>query len=58
MFRGDHSQGVINTFSQDLEPESVAISADDRYAFISLQVGIIFHISFLNCLIVYTYIYH
>ena len=38
VFRGDHGAGIINTFSQDLEPESVAISNDDRFAFISCQV--------------------
>nr|XP_022331610.1 mesenchyme-specific cell surface glycoprotein-like isoform X2 [Crassostrea virginica] len=37
VFRGDHGAGIINTFSQDLEPESVAISNDDRFAFVSCQ---------------------
>ncbi|XP_062575707.1 mesenchyme-specific cell surface glycoprotein-like [Saccostrea cucullata] len=37
VFRGDHSAGIVNTFSQDLEPESVTISNDDRFAFISCQ---------------------
>ncbi|XP_061168866.1 mesenchyme-specific cell surface glycoprotein-like [Saccostrea echinata] len=37
VFRGDHSAGIINTFSQDLEPESVTISNDDRFAFVSCQ---------------------
>ena len=40
VFRGDHGAGIINTFSQDLEPESVTISNDDRFAFISCQVFI------------------
>ncbi|XP_056022310.1 mesenchyme-specific cell surface glycoprotein-like [Ostrea edulis] len=37
VFRGDHDKGVVNTFSQDLEPESITISNDDRFAFISCQ---------------------
>ncbi|XP_062575708.1 mesenchyme-specific cell surface glycoprotein-like [Saccostrea cucullata] len=37
VFRGDHSAGIVNTFSQDLEPESVTISNDDRFAFVSCQ---------------------
>uniref|UniRef100_A0A8W8IAW3 Choice-of-anchor I domain-containing protein n=3 Tax=Magallana gigas TaxID=29159 RepID=A0A8W8IAW3_MAGGI len=37
VFRGDHGVGIVNTFSQDLEPESVTISNDDRFAFVSCQ---------------------
>ncbi|XP_052101359.1 mesenchyme-specific cell surface glycoprotein-like [Mytilus californianus] len=37
IFRGDQSANVETTFSKDLEPESVAIDQDDRYAYISLQ---------------------
>nr|XP_034312879.1 mesenchyme-specific cell surface glycoprotein-like [Crassostrea gigas] len=37
VFRGNHSAGIVNTFSQDLEPESVTISNDDRFAFVSCQ---------------------
>uniref|UniRef100_A0A8W8IAW7 Choice-of-anchor I domain-containing protein n=7 Tax=Magallana gigas TaxID=29159 RepID=A0A8W8IAW7_MAGGI len=37
VFRGDHGAGIVNTFSQDLEPESVTISNDDRFAFVSCQ---------------------
>lgn len=38
VWRGDGS-GQINTFSQDLEPESVVINEDDTLAYIILQVG-------------------
>ncbi|KAK3098583.1 hypothetical protein FSP39_020936 [Pinctada imbricata] len=36
-FRGLHELGIVNTFSQDLEPKAVTISNDDKYAFVSLQ---------------------
>ncbi|KAK3096541.1 hypothetical protein FSP39_001143 [Pinctada imbricata] len=39
VYRGDHSSNPpkVNTFSQDLEPEAVTISSDDRFAFVSLM---------------------
>lgn len=46
IFRGDQSANVETTFSKDLEPESVAIDQDDRYAYISLQVCIALTILF------------
>lgn len=37
IFRGDTAAGIQSTFSQDLEPESVVIDNNGRYAYISLQ---------------------
>lgn len=48
VFRGDHGVGIVNTFSQDLEPESVTISNDDRFAFVSCQVYRPYHLFFLS----------
>ena len=39
IFRGDHAKDIVNTFSDDLEPESIAIGADDSRAYITLHVS-------------------
>ncbi|XP_033751108.1 mesenchyme-specific cell surface glycoprotein-like [Pecten maximus] len=35
-YRGDHNNGIVTTFSQDLEPEGIAISDDNTRAYVTL----------------------
>ncbi|XP_063435284.1 mesenchyme-specific cell surface glycoprotein-like [Mytilus trossulus] len=36
VYRGNHNAGIINKMSDDLEPEQVTISKDQRFAYVSL----------------------
>ena len=39
VYQGHHNQGIVNKMSDDLEPEGVTISLDQRFAYISLPVS-------------------
>ncbi|XP_060066488.1 mesenchyme-specific cell surface glycoprotein-like [Ylistrum balloti] len=36
VYQGDHNNGIVTKFSQDLEPEQVAISDDGNWAYVTL----------------------
>ncbi|XP_021368602.1 mesenchyme-specific cell surface glycoprotein-like [Mizuhopecten yessoensis] len=35
-YRGDHNNGIVTLFSQDLEPEQIAISDDGNWAYVTM----------------------
>jgi len=39
VYQGHHNQGIVNKMSDDLEPEGVTISLDQRFAYVSLPVS-------------------
>lgn len=40
VYRGDHTAGIVNNMWDDLEPDQVTISMDQRFAYVSLPVSV------------------